>query len=216
MKEYPIMIQNYLRNWKNLSLKDGILFYRTSIRGEEVDQIVLPESAKQNIFKTLHGDMCHQGRDRTINLFKDSFYWPVMDSDITLWLNQCDKCIRRNVPPTLATGFMNIFSSAPMKLVSIDYLSLEVSKVGFENIIAIMDHSILFRPYQQKIRQLGQLQNLSLTISFYFTVFPKNSTQTKARSFLSIAINRFCRIAGIKRSMTTSYHPQSNGQVEKL
>ena len=104
MQNYSIEARKYLRNWKHLTLKEAVLFHRTSIRGEPVDQVVLPRSAREIVFKALHDDMGHQGRDRTLSLFKERFYWPGMNANIALWVSRCDRCIRRKVAPTVATG----------------------------------------------------------------------------------------------------------------
>ena len=52
----------------------------------------------------------------------------------------CDRCIRRKTKIGNRAKLVNIESTAPMEIVCIDFLSLEASKGGVENILVITDH----------------------------------------------------------------------------
>ena len=49
-------------------------------------------------------------------------------------IKECGKCICRKNLPSRLSDFVNIFSAAPVAVVCVDFLSLERSKGGFENI----------------------------------------------------------------------------------
>ncbi len=85
------------------------------------------------MFNAYHDDLGHQGRDRTTSVMKQRVFWPGMEQFIEDHVKRCGRCIRRKKAPTKAAELVNITSTAPMGLVCIDYLSLEVSKGGFEN-----------------------------------------------------------------------------------
>ncbi|XP_053380214.1 uncharacterized protein LOC128548783 [Mercenaria mercenaria] len=149
----PTEVKKYLRGWKQLEIVDRVLIHHSTINGERIQQVVIPEETRDTIFKALHQDMGHQGRDRATSLLKERFYWPGMDADIAGLVSRCDRCIRRKTSLGFAAGLINIESSAPMELVCIDYLSLEASKGGFENVLVITDH---FTRYAQAIPTKNQ------------------------------------------------------------
>ena len=107
---------------------------------EEFHQLVLRESVRDIIFKSYHDDHGHQGRDRSLALIKQRCYWPGMTKYVQKKVQQCAKCSRRKTRPTKAAELVNITSSTPVELVCIDYLSLERSKGGYENILVITDY----------------------------------------------------------------------------
>lgn len=71
-----------LRHWKNLYVSNGILYRKTSLNGEEVNQLVLPLKYRDMVFTHLHEMVGHQGQDRTLSLVKSRFFWPGFETDI--------------------------------------------------------------------------------------------------------------------------------------
>jgi transposase InsO family protein len=213
----PEAVKKYLRHFKQLHISNGVLYHRTTSEEDRSYQIVLPESARQEIFRALHDDLGHQGRDRTLSLFKERFYWPGMATDVALWVSRCGRCLRSKSPPIIATGLVNIESSYPMELLCIDYLSLEVSKGGYENVLVITDH---FTRYAQAFPTKNQTARTTAKVLFenFFVHygFPEKLHSDRGQNFLSKVIQRLCKIAGVKRTRTTPYHPQGNGQCERF
>ena len=79
--ESPIVLK-YLREWKTFSLVDGVLYRNTTVDGQNTRQLVLPSHFKDKVLGHLHGDMGHQGRDRTLSLVRQRFYWPGLETDV--------------------------------------------------------------------------------------------------------------------------------------
>ena len=112
----------------------------------------------------------------------------------------CDRCIRRKTPPVKAAPLVNISSSAPMELVCIDYLSLERSKGGFENILVITDH---FSRYAQAIPTRNQTAQTTARVLFENFVlhygFPAKLHSDKAANFESKVIKNYVRLPVFSR-----------------
>ena len=113
-------------------------------------QLVLPGKYRQLALNGSHNDVGHLGRDKTLNILRDRVYWPMMSADVEEWIKQCDRCIKRKTPANARAPLVNIVTSQPMELACIDYLTLEMSKGGYQHILVITDH---FTKYAIAIQQ---------------------------------------------------------------
>ena len=160
--------------------------------------------------------MGHQGRDQTFYLVI-RFFWLGMDTDIAENVRKCMRCILRKTRPVPAAELVNITSSYHMELVCIDYLKLETTKGGYEDVLVITDQ---FTCYAQAIPTRNQTDHTTARALFeHFFVhygFPSRLHSDKAQNFESKVIRHLCKVTGIKKSRTTTYHPMGNGQVERF
>ena len=121
----------YIKEWDKMLISNGVLHRKVTLNGQNFLQLVLPPALREDVFEALHDDLGHKGRDRTMSLIKQSFFWPGMDTYIKNKVASCKRCIRRKAGPD-RSKLVNITSTTPMEIVCLDYLTLERSKGGFE------------------------------------------------------------------------------------
>ena len=102
-----------------------------------------------DILKSLHDDNGHQGLQRVLDLLCQKVYWPTMYADADHWLSNCQWCIIAkgdySEPKTLQGSLV---SNWPLELLCIDFIEVDVSKGGKENILVLMD---AFSKYSQAL-----------------------------------------------------------------
>ena len=198
-------------------MSNGFLHRRVTSNDQDFIQLVLPPLFRDEVFHALHDDLGHQGRDRTLSLIKQRFFWPGMDTFIKEKVRMCGRCIRWKTGAVKSAEMVPITSSTPMEVVCLDYLSLEKSKGGFEDILVITDH---FSRYAQAIPTRNQTaKTMARALFDNFIVhygFPARIHSDQCQNFESKLIQELCRIARVEISRTTPYHPMGNGQVERF
>jgi transposase InsO family protein len=203
-----------LRHRKRLDVIDGTLLRVT----RDKKQVILPSHLKEKILTMTHTDMGHQGRDRTLALCQERFYWTGMAKDIQLFITSCNRCNRSKAPHLPEKAPLHpIQSMEPLELVCMDYLSLEPSKGGYHCILVITDH---FTKYAVAIPTSSQTAhntaNLLLQHFIYRFGIPRRLHSDQGGSFEAKIIKQLCEAHGIKKSRTTPYHPESDGITERF
>ncbi len=205
------------RNFDQLWFKQGVL-YRITNEDEEIkNQLILPSAYRNRAMQGVHDDIGHPGRDRTLSLLRERFYWPGMVRDIESWVKGCDRCIRRKSTTNTRVPLVSITTTHPLELVAMDFLTLEPSKGNFQHILVITDH---FTKFAQAIPTKNMTARTTADALFNnFIVhygIPSRIHSDQGANFESKLIKELCVILGMEKSRTTAYHPMGNGQCERF
>ena len=203
-------VKSLLRIRKSLKLFKDILYRKTytdNSSSKKIQwQLVVPKAYRSRALAGCHDDVGHQGRMRTLSLLRERFFWPGMQTEAIQHVLKCTRCLRRKTPSHVAP-LQPIHVTQPLELVHMDYLSLEPSKGNIENVLVITDH---FTRYAQATARI-------LWDNFICHYgFPEKFISDQGRNFESDLIKELCKIAGVQKLHSTPYHPQGNGQCERL
>ena len=135
---------------------------------------------------------------RTLSLLRERFFWPGMQTEVTQYLLNCTRCLRRKTPPQVVP-LQPIYVTQPLELVHMDYLSLEPSKGNIENVLVITDHFTRYAPAYPSKTQTAQATARILWDNFICHYgFPEKFISDQGRNFESDLIKELCKIAGEK------------------
>ena len=148
---------------------------------------------------------------------RQRFYWPYLQADVEKFIREKCSCVadkRPNIPQK--APLVPIVASAPCELVCIDFLHLEKCQ-GFEYVLLVTDHFSKFaQAYPTKTKSSKAAAEKLFKEHIPKFGFPAKIHHDQGPEFDSTLFQELHRLAGIKMSHTTPYHPMGNGQIERL
>ena len=213
----------YAARQKEFMIHDGLLYLRTTTpTGQDSTPVfVVPAGKRQAAIDGCHRSAGHQGRDRTLSLMKERFWWPGMSRALFRAVFTCGRCkqyeAKGQLPP------MNpILCTEPMELVHVDYVGMEVTvatkeKPVVKNVLVVVDH---FTRYVQAYVTKNHTARTTARVLYnnYFSVFgfPQRLMSDQGTEFCGNVISAMCSLLGVEKIRTTPYHPQTNGSAERV
>ena len=211
-------VQVLLRQLKHLCVKDDIIYREiTDPKIGELRQLVLPECLKEVILHNLHDQSGHQGIERTFNPVRQRCYWPKMFIDIKNYCKGCQRCaISKMQPPKVHTNMGHLSASEPLEIIPIDFTTLEPAQ-GFKSVLVITDVFTKWTIAVPTRDQMAQTVAKVLVNELFFKFgICKRLHSDQGKCFEAEIIQQLCTIYNVKKSRTTAYHPQGNGQCERF
>lgn len=96
------------RTFSSLKLIRDVFYRESEYGSEKRNQLVLPCCFMEQVISGLHNDMGHPGKDRTLSLLRDRFFWPGMATDTDNWIKNCGRCISRKSKTGISAPLVNI------------------------------------------------------------------------------------------------------------
>jgi hypothetical protein len=162
----------------------------------------------------------HLGKDKTVEQVKRRFYWPCMDEEILQYVRSCDAC-QRNKPSQQAT--MGLLQPLPIpdrawQWVSMDLITqLPRSRAGNDAIVVFVCRAT------KMFHAVATTTNVSaprLATHFMREVvrlhgIPEFILSDRDPRFTAHFWRALWDQLGTKLTMSTAYHPQTDGQTER-
>lgn len=74
------------------------------------------------MLKGVHDDADHQGKQHTLWLIRQRFYWDTMANDVKLYVTRCKRCVLSKAPePEARAPLVSIVTTAPLELECVDF-----------------------------------------------------------------------------------------------
>ena len=112
-------MKQFLKQRGKLLLRNGILYCKNDTKETECPdrntmQLILPITLRTQALRGCHDDLGHLGRERTLDLLRDWFYWPSMMEDATKHIRLCERCLWFKASPDRAP-MENVNATYPME-----------------------------------------------------------------------------------------------------
>lgn len=200
-------------------------FYRPS-KYSNVDtwcvkrQIVVPKSVRRQIIEIAHdGFGGHLGNYKTYYKILDKFYWPDLRKDVQSFVRTCHICQIAGKPnqtipkaPLLPIPV----PQEPFEKIVIDCVGpLPKSKSGNQYLLTIMCPTTRF-PEAIPLRNISA-KNIVKNLLKFFTMYgiPKDIQTDRGSNFTSNLFAAVLKELNVKHSMSSAYHPESQGVLER-
>ena len=105
-----------LRTRESLVLRNGVLYRKRRVSDADTFQLVLQRAHWQQALMGCRDQVGHMGRDHTLGLVHERFYWPGMTGKVVDHVAQCERCIRSKTLGTPRALLVNV-ATQPMELV---------------------------------------------------------------------------------------------------
>jgi hypothetical protein len=162
----------------------------------------------------------HLGKDKTIEQVKRRFYWPGMDQTIVAYVTSCDSCQRNKPSQQSPMGpLMSLpIPEYPWQWVSLDLIiNLPRSRSGNDAIVVFVCRLTKMVHYVATTSNVTapQLATIFMREVVRLHGVPEAILSDRDPRFTAHFWRAFWEQLGTTLTMSTAYHPQTDGQTER-
>ena len=187
-------------------------------------RLYVPRSKKlrEKVIRIYHDSITagHPGRYKTQELITRNYWWPRIQADVKSYVEGCETCQRTKIRHGKHTAPLqpNKIPNGPWETITVDMIGPLPESQGHDAILVIVDwfsKEVIALPIQTEMSSEGWARE-------YIThVFSKHGLSRKVISdrgpqFVSKFIRDVYKLLGIEGNPSTAFHPQTDGQTERI
>lgn len=196
--------------------QDGILLFK--------ERVYVPRNKKlqEDIIRTHHDAITteHPGQKGTRKLVLRNYFWPQITGDVNRYVAGCEKCQRTKSRRQLSHAPLHPYDAPPhpWHTISVDLIGELPESQGYNGICIIVNrfskqiHAI---PTSMTCNALGMAKIFRDNV-FRLHGIPRKIISDRGPQFVSRFSTELYRLLGIEANPSTAYHPQTDGQTERI
>ncbi|KAL2230104.1 UNVERIFIED_CONTAM: Transposon Ty3-G Gag-Pol polyprotein [Sesamum indicum] len=234
--QIPLWIQEIQSSY------EGNTLFKTIIQSKVVDATSFPDYSydlgvlkrggrvcvgshggiREKVLKTLHDSALggHSGIHGTYQRIKSLFYWPTMKTDVQEWVKGCETCQRAKHENNPYPGLLQPLPlpDQAWSCVSMDFIEGLPSSEGKDSILVVVDR---LTKYSHFIALKHPYTATVIAKVFFDSIYklhglPVSIISDRDKVFTSRFWKELFTLSGVSLDMSSSYHPQTDGQTERV
>ncbi|KAG1934069.1 retrotransposable element [Pimephales promelas] len=161
----------------------------------------------------------HPGVRGTIALIRQRFWWPTLVHDARRFIASCSVCAQTKAGNSPPAGLLRPLPvpTRPWSHIALDFITGLPASAGNTVILTVVDRfskSAHFIPLA-KLPSAKETAQIMVNHVFRLHGLPTDVVSDRGPQFSSQFWKEFCRLIGATVSLSSGFHPQTNGQAER-
>uniref|UniRef100_A0A8C8DF58 Gypsy retrotransposon integrase-like protein 1 n=1 Tax=Oryzias sinensis TaxID=183150 RepID=A0A8C8DF58_9TELE len=181
----------------------------------------VPASVRSRVLTWVHASRfsCHPGFRRTLLQVQRHFWWPSIISDTKAYVAACTICATSKSSHQAPAGLLNPLPvpSRPWSHIAVDFVTGLPASQGNTVILTIVDRFSKAAHFVAlpKLPTATETARCLTDHVFRLHGIPCDIVSDRGPQFSSQVWKNFCQGLGATASLSSGFHPQTNGQTER-
>ena len=185
------------------------------------NRLFVPAPFRDRLITWAHTSLTsgHPGETRTFQLLSGKYWWEGMSADVHRFVASCTVCSQCKTPRSLPAGKLMPLPvpARPWSHIAVDFVTDLPESQGNTVILTVVDRfsrGVRFIPFPSLPTAFQTAETLFHQVFRLFGI-PENIVSDRGTQFTSQVWAAFMERLGISVSLSSGYHPQTNGQCER-
>ncbi len=190
-------------------------------RGCPEGRLFVPAALRPEVLRWGHESRvtCHPGVRRSLAAIRQRFWWPSMAQDVRQFVLACSVCAQNKTSNQSPVGLLQPLPipSRPWSHLALDFVSGLPPSRGNTVILTVVDRFSKTAHFVPLPKLPSAKETAQVVVDHIFQIhgLPVDVVSDRGPKFISRFWKEFCRQIGASTSLSSGFHPQTNGQSER-
>ena len=209
----PNPLKKDLADW---DVEDGLILFQGKV------YVPKDNAIRRDIVKIYHDSLPagHPGRWKTYELVSRNYWWPGMSSFVEKYVSGCDTCSRTKNSTRKPVGPLkpNEAPRGPWQSITCDFITQLPKSGEFDAIFVVVDRLTKQAHFIPTTSNVNAADTAEMFVQHIWRLHgtPRQIISDRGPQFVSQFLKEVFRRTGVVGSTSTAFHPQTDGQTERV